>query len=144
MKITLILEGNLEEFPHPIQEYVKSRVTNEKVQQGEEAGTAHLTEDELEELRRRISKDAWTILVEIARRPDGYHADELIEALKAKGMNLEHGPNSIAGRLSSIGRYMPRFPGKNPPTKRDDKTAYYSMDPQVAVAILNIENKEKR
>lgn len=143
MKVTLTFEGDLEEFPVALQELVKAKIGSGLPGHEEARGKSSMTHSDLLQLRKMISSDAWLLLVEIARRPGGYPFSDLLQAMKLKGMDLKNDTNSVAGRLSSIGRHMPKFPTKEHPVRRDTRERRYSMDPEIAAAILEIDRAEK-
>jgi hypothetical protein len=77
-----------------------------------------------------LQSNAQKILVEIARRYDGYNRDELLSALSFK-------PRELAGSLSSVGHTLRRFyPMKPRPVSLDHDSWQYRMLPEVARWIL--------
>ncbi|MDP9357829.1 MAG: hypothetical protein M3R02_21585 [Chloroflexota bacterium] len=125
-RVTLTIEADHEELPAVLQQLGTMTVPEiETTTQGTEAWD----EAELGAFLDMIKPDAREILVEIARRPEGYPWAEMQERLGLGGL-------AIAGRMSSIGHVMNRFPGKKPLHERDYQRRVYRMDPDTAKMIL--------
>ena len=136
VKITITVEGEPEEVRAALRQLVVSDTANQAEGVLTSGAVLEWTPDELRQLWNMIEPGARRILAALAERPDGYPFDALQQSL---GMT---GPN-VAGRLSSVGHAMRRFPGKPHPVQRDYRTRQYTMDSTVAEAIQQLARDEE-
>jgi len=125
-RVTLTIESDHEELPVVLQQLLNMEASGvtPSVQ-----GTEEWSVEEVATFLDMIKPDAREILVEIAKRPDGYPWAEMQEHVGLSGL-------AIAGRMSSIGHAMNRFPAKQPLHERDYQRRVYRMDPKYAEIIL--------
>lgn len=92
--------------------------------------SATWTEEEVKRLFNETRSNAQKILVELAKKPEGYQKRELATAL---GIDEE----SLRGQLSSVGAALKRMGGKFSPLSREkiDGELTYKLDPAVAAVL---------
>ena len=119
-KVTLTIEGTSEEVFNSLR-----RLVAIQVQQDEAAGVSWLP-DEIEGLFGELQPEAQRILREIAKKPQDYDRDGLLDKMGITGRGM-------AGRLSSIGHNRNRdYPMKPAPVELDWATRSYKMLPEFA------------
>lgn len=108
---------------------------------GTPAGAAGPTQWSAEELRTlwgRLSGKARKVLAGIARKPEGYHVNKLVEDLESE---LGGGGHAVAGALSSVGHRIKQFPGKPALYHRDYTRGVFTMPQHVADIIREEETR---
>ncbi len=123
--VTLSIEGTAEEVQ------IALRRLAAMAQKGTvESGTASWLGGEISNFFNSLQGNAQKILVEIARRSDGYNRGELLSALAFQ-------PRELAGSLSSVGHTLRRYyPMKPRPLLLDPEKRQYRMLPEVARWIM--------
>jgi len=124
-RVTLSIEGTAEEVQIALRRLaaLTQMVTTE-------SSNVSWLGGEIANFFNSLQSNAQRILVEIARRYDGYNRDELLSALSFQ-------PRELAGSLSSVGHTLRRFyPMKPRPVSLDQDTWQYRMLPEVARWIL--------
>ena len=90
-----------------------------------------LSTEEVERFWNLITVDARPIVAELATKPKGYAFAKLQQVFSMDGLQ-------VAGRLSSVGHVMRRFPGRAVPIHRDYRDRIYTMDPLIAERIRKL------
>ncbi len=130
-RVTITIEGEFDEIQTILQRLATGEPDNPVSLEEPVSAPIAWTPEELAALWNMIESGARGILAEIATRPDGYPFTELQHALGMNGSN-------IAGRLSSVGHAMRRFPEKPHPVTRDYRTRQYTIDAEVADVIRRL------
>src|SRR5450759_1600339 len=88
------------------------------------------TEKEAKEFLSQIKPNARRIITELAKKPDGYRKNELIQVLGLK-------ETAMRGQLSSVGNAVRKMKKENSPIKRErvDGELIYRLDSVVAGAV---------
>jgi len=120
-KVTLTIEGTAEEVIASIH-----RLQGLVVGIQDQLTNACWLTNEIEQFLDHVQPEARRILIEIAKKSDGYDRDKLIHSLGISARGL-------AGRLSSVGHTLRRYyPMKPKPIELDWSSWKYSMLPEFA------------
>jgi len=113
---------------------IKSKATKRNTRQRNRKTGLAWNEKEVTKLFQAIKPNAQKILLELAKKPEGYPRKDLLQAL-----GLEE--RSAKGQLSSIGAALRRMGGKPSPISRNKKDGEltYGLDTIVA-EVLNRNN----
>lgn len=123
--VTLSIEGTAEE----VQIALKRLAAMAQTEAVESSAVSWLG-GEIANFFNSLQANAQKILVEIARRSDGYNRGELLSALAFQ-------PRELAGSLSSVGHTLRRYyPMKPRPLLLDPEKRQYRMLPEVARWIM--------
>ncbi len=123
--VTITVEGTAEEVQIALR-----RLASVQARVESEAHSISWLDGEIANFFSELQANAQQILVEIAKKPDGYNRDELLSALGFQSREL-------AGSLSSVGHTLRRFyPLKPKPVELDQQTWKYVMLPEVASWIV--------
>lgn len=120
-KVTVNIDGTPEEVVAAIQTLAGLRQPSPQVQVHEEAWT----EEEIKKFWGLLSSDAKKVFEVIAKKPDGFPRNDVLEQLGMKG-------NELAGTMSSQGHTLRHFPGKSRPVVLDDETWEYTMKAELS------------
>lgn len=145
-KITITLEGEVKDIPDELYNFIRAmnkqnlQISEQspQIKRGRGIALKKWTPDEFQTLWQHIRNEARLIMVELAKKPNGYSSMNLQQSLSLGGL-------SIGGRLSSVGHQIRKlgFENKESLFRRDpEQSLAYVMPEYVALYILALAEKE--